>query len=98
MTHDELKKVYRQIDNLEDIADMIAIRKGATNGDIIKAFFSISRIEDARDGYFDVYGLDECKHEGVWISKEWWNSPYKGEQNEASPTGAESEVQDADCD
>ena len=88
MTHDELKKVNEQIDNLEDITDIIVIKKSATNGDIIKALFSISRIEDARDGYFDVYGLDECKHEGVWISKEWWNSPYKGEQNEINLTGA----------
>lgn len=82
MIHDILKKVNEQIDNLEDIADIIVIRKGATNGDVIKAIFSIARIEDAKDGYLDVYGLDECKYEGVWISKEWWNSPYGGEQNE----------------
>lgn len=75
---------------LEDCEDAkLVIRKGATNGDIIKAIFSIARIEDAKDGYLDVYGLDECKYEGVWISKEWWNSPYKGEQNEINLTGAE---------
>jgi hypothetical protein len=39
MIHDISKKVNEQIDNLEDIADIIVIRKGATNGDVIKAIF-----------------------------------------------------------
>ena len=63
MTHDEFKKVNEQIDNLEDIADMIVIKKGATNGEVIEAVFNNDAFINFLLSYEDHY---------------WWDAPYKG--------------------
>jgi len=81
MTYDELKKITEQIDNLEDITDMIVIRKGATNGEVIQAVFPKSAKVSTTDEFIYAENLDAVfAHE---FYKDWWDAPYNGgEQNE----------------
>ena len=67
-----------QIDNLEDIADMIVIWKGVTNGKVMKAVFPKAKVSRYIDEYerpsdYLIHIDDE-----TYFTKEWWNAPYKG--------------------
>lgn len=57
--------------------------EGMTNGEVMKALFPKIEVKEfSGDGTIEVFGIDVCKFEGVLMSEEWWNAPYKGsEQN-----------------
>ena len=83
MTHDELMKINDQIDDLENIADMLAIRKGATNGDVIKAMFNVKRagIHQEYNGEIIAVTMKENPMFCIDFDAEWWNSPYKADKD-----------------
>lgn len=78
-----MKKVKEQIDNLEDIADMIVIRKGATNGEVMRTVFPYisvfpTGIEDEDyDGMVDIYGIGIDDEDETIFSLKWWDALYK---------------------
>lgn len=84
MTHDELMKINEQIDDLENIADMLVIRKGSTNGDVIKAIFpnfEFYPVEHMSKLYSpQIKGLGTSGYFEMGFDLEWWNSPYKADK------------------
>ena len=62
--------------------------EGMTNGKVMKALFPKIEVKEfSGDGTIEVFGIDVCKFEGVLVSEEWWNAPYRGVSRiEASPT------------
>ena len=65
----------------KEVAENIVVEydfKGKTNGEVIKMIFP--------DNPIDEFVHDVNMREGVYVKanfeKEWWNSPYKGEQDD----------------
>ena len=72
MTYKELKKFNDQIDDPENIADMLVIRKGATNGDVITAILKSSEwVGSTRDVSFTENIVN------IEVGSNWWYAPYK---------------------
>lgn len=59
-----------------DIIDATIIPNNVTNGDVIKALFSIQKEKYTDYGTIKVYGLDDEKTPNEFLV-EWWNVPYK---------------------
>ena len=54
------------------------IPDNATNGDVIKAMFPNTEVDDydyGKDPVIDVYGIDDIEY--ITLRKAWWNSPYQ---------------------
>ena len=71
----------KDIYNLMNIIDdAIPIPDNATNGDVIKAMFPNTEVDDydyGKDPVIDVYGIDNTEY--ITLRKAWWNAPYKAE-------------------
>jgi hypothetical protein len=76
-------KIFNTHINMRGIADN-AIANGtpipdnATNGDVIKAIFPNTEVDDydyGKDPVIDVYGIDDTEY--ITLRKDWWNAPYK---------------------
>jgi hypothetical protein len=60
------------------IANGTPIPDNATNGDVIKAIFPNTEVDDydyGKDPVIDVYGIDNTEY--ITLRKDWWNAPYK---------------------
>lgn len=60
------------------IANGTLIPDNATNGDVIKAMFPNTEVDDydyGEDPVIDVYGIDDTEY--ITIRKAWWNAPYQ---------------------
>lgn len=54
------------------------IPDNATNGDMIKAMFPNTEVDDydyGKDPIIDVYGIDDTEY--ITLRKAWWNAPYQ---------------------
>lgn len=78
------EKTYHMINaGFYDYGDMnVIIQNGtpipdnATNGDVIRAMFPNTEVDDydyGKDPVIDVYGIDEY----ITLRKAWWNAPYQ---------------------
>ena len=65
-------KVDRAYDLAYEKVDFIEIPEGATNGDMIKAMFP-NQVGYGESTSCIYYGIMRC-------DKDWWNSPYRKEQ------------------
>ena len=75
-----LKELYKM-----QKADVIVIPEGATNGDIVKAMFPMyTEVMKHNRTYFEILSKDRhaIPHIKGDASVEWWNAPYKGDNNE----------------
>ena len=57
---------------------VIDIPDNATNGDVIKAMFPNTEVDDydyGKDPVIDVYGIDDTEY--ITLRKDWWNAPYQ---------------------
>ena len=77
MTTDDLIKLNMRLGDLKEIENVIIIRKGATNGDVIKAMFPNAEYE-VRE-YVVIFTFGGVKRE---LPIGWWNAPYKEESEE----------------
>ena len=60
------------------IANATPIPDNATNGDVIKAMFPNTEVDDydyGKDPVIDVYGIDDTEY--ITLRKAWWNAPYQ---------------------
>ena len=60
------------------IASGTPIPDNATNGDVIKAVFPNTEVDDydyGKDPVIDVYGIDDTEY--ITLRKAWWNAPYQ---------------------
>lgn len=70
MTSEQLMEVNKGIEEwgLENVENVILIKSGATNGDVMKAIFKPNRITRVDD---DIVHIDYD------FTSEWWNAPYE---------------------
>ena len=67
-----LDLLMKCVDNGTPIPD------NATNGDVIKAMFPNTEVDDydyGKDPVIDVYGIDDTEY--ITLRKAWWNAPYQ---------------------
>ena len=79
MTREQLREVEKDLikTGLENIQNIVLIKNGATNGDIIKEVFDITEEHFYdEDRMVDVYGLDRIDDPSTFYA-DWWNAPYK---------------------
>lgn len=60
------------------ISNGTPIPDNATNGDVIKAMFPNTEVDDydyGKDPVIDVYGIDDTEY--ITLRKAWWNAPYQ---------------------
>ena len=72
---DELKEIWTVI---RTVWNGTPIPDNATNGDVIKAMFPNTEVDDydyGKDPVIDVYGIDDTEY--ITLRKAWWNSPYQ---------------------
>ena len=80
------EKTYHMINaGFYDYGDMnVIIQNGtpipdnATNGDVIRAMFPNTEVDDydyGKDPVIDVYGIDDTEY--ITLRKTWWNAPYQ---------------------
>ena len=76
MTSEQLMEVNKGIEEcgLENVENVILIKNGVTNGDVIKAMFDIEEIDMS-----NTYGVHFPEEEDYshYFFKEWWNAPYQ---------------------
>lgn len=67
---------------LGDFIDVVKngtpIPDNATNGDVIKAMFPNTEVDDydyGKDPVIDVYGIDDTEY--ITLRKAWWNASYQ---------------------
>ena len=84
MTSGQLMEVNKGIEEwgLENIENIILIKSGATNGDVIKTIFDVTE-EDFydEDRMVDVYGLDRTDDPSTFYA-DWWNAPHKAKSED----------------
>ena len=73
MTKEQLMKVNKGIEEigLENVEDIILIKSGVTNGDVIKALFKPNHVERTDD---------DVIVENYDFNEDWWHKPYKGDK------------------
>lgn len=77
LTEDEIEEAKRIADDCFSGVKTI-IPDNATNGDVIKAMFPNTEVDDydyGKDPVIDVYGIDDTEY--ITLRKVWWNSPYQ---------------------
>ena len=81
MTKEQLREVEKDLvkTGLENIQNIVLIKNGATNGDVIKGLYSDTEVDDfgdfGKDAIVDIYGVD--KDEYLTVRKDWWNALYE---------------------
>ena len=78
MTLDQIMEVNKGLEEIgiENIANVVLIKYGGTNGDVIKALFPSIEIEEEN-------GIVEMSI-GCFVNSfrlDWWNAPYKREDD-----------------
>lgn len=79
MTKEQLREVEKDLvkTGLENIQNIVLIKNGATNGNIIKEVFNITEEHFYdEDRMVDVYGLDRIDDPSTFYA-DWWNALYK---------------------
>lgn len=77
MGNDLLKSVHGNI-CYKAVCNGTPIPDNATNGDMIKAMFPNTEVDDydyGKDPVIDVYGIDDTEY--ITLRKTWWNAPYQ---------------------
>lgn len=79
MTKEQLREVEKDLvkTGLENVQNIVLIKNGATNGNIIKGIFDITEeyFYD-EDRMVDVYGLDRTDDPSTFYA-DWWNALYE---------------------
>ena len=81
MTKEQLREFEKDLikTGLENVQNIVLIKNGATNGDIIKGLYSDVEVDDfgdfGKDAVVDIYGVD--KGEYLTVRKDWWNALYE---------------------
>ena len=79
MTKEQLRKVERDLTKigLENVKNIILVKNGATNSDVIKGIFDITEEHFYdEDRMVDVYGLDRSDDPSTFYA-DWWNALYE---------------------
>ena len=79
MTKEQLRKVERDLTKigLENVKNIILVKNGATNSDVIKGIFFITEEHFYdEDRMVDVYGLDRSDDPSTFYA-DWWNALYE---------------------
>ena len=79
MTKEQLREVEKDLvkTGLENIQNIVLIKNGATNGNIIKGIFDITEEHFYdEDRIVDVYGLDRTDDPSTFYA-DWWNALYE---------------------
>ena len=79
MTKEQLREFEKDLvkTGLENVQNIVLIKNGATNSDVIKGIFDI--IEEHfydEDRMVDVYGLDRSDDPSTFYA-DWWNALYE---------------------
>lgn len=79
MTKEQLREFEKDLvkTGLENVQNIVLIKNGATNGNIIKEIFDITEeyFYD-EDRMVDVYGLDRTDDPSTFYA-DWWNALYE---------------------
>ena len=79
MTREQLREVNKDLGEigLENVQNIILVKNGATNGEVIKTMFNTmeEHFYD-EDRMIDVYGLDRSDDPSTFYA-DWWNALYE---------------------
>lgn len=77
MTSEQLMEVNKGIEEwgLENVENVILIKSGATNGDVIKAMFGVKEVDMCNT--YGVHFPKEGEDYSHYFFKYWWNAPYE---------------------
>ena len=79
MTKEQLREFEKDLvkTGLENVQNIVLIKNGATNSDVIKEIFGITEEHFYdEDRMVDVYGLDRLDDPSTFYA-DWWNSLYE---------------------
>ena len=79
MTKEQLREFEKDLvkTGLENVQNIVLIKNGATNGNIIKEVFDITEEHFYdEDRMVDVYGLDRSDDPSTFYA-DWWNALYE---------------------
>ena len=82
MTKEQLREFEKDLikTGLENVKNIVLIKNGATNGDVIKELYLDTEVNDfgdfGKDAIIDIYGVD--KGEYIIVRKNCWNALYEG--------------------
>ena len=79
MTKEQLREFEKDLvkTGLENVQNIVLIKNGATNGNIIKEVFNITEEHFYdEDRMVDVYGLDRSDDPSTFYA-DWWNALYE---------------------
>ena len=79
MTREQLREFEKDLvkTGLENVQNIVLIKNGATNGNIIKGIFDITEEHFYdEDRMVDVYGLDRTDDPSTFYA-DWWNALYE---------------------
>ena len=79
MTKEQLREFEKDLikTGLENIQNIVLIKNGATNSDVIKEIFNITEEHFYdKDRMVDVYGLDRSDDPSTFYA-DWWNALYE---------------------
>ena len=79
MTKEQLREFEKDLvkTGLENVQNIVLIKNGATNGNIIKEVFDITEEHFYdEDRMVDVYGLDRTDDPSTFYA-DWWNALYE---------------------
>ena len=79
MTKEQLREFEKDLikTGLENVQNIVLIKNGATNGNIIKEVFNITEEHFYdEDRMIDVYGLDRIDDPSTFYA-DWWNALYE---------------------
>ena len=79
MTKEQLREVEKDLikTGLENVQNIVLIKNGATNSDVIKGIFDITEEHFYdEDRMVDVYGLDRTDDPSTFYA-DWWNALYE---------------------
>lgn len=79
MTKEQLREFEKDLIKigLKNIQNIVLIKNGDTNGDIIKGIFDVTEEHFYdEDRMVDVYGLDRTDDPSTFYA-DWWNSLYE---------------------
>ena len=79
MTREQLREFEKDLvkTGLENVQNIVLIKNGATNSDVIKKIFGITEEHFYdEDRMVDVYGLDRTDDPSTFYA-DWWNALYE---------------------
>jgi hypothetical protein len=76
MTREQLREFEKDLvkTGLENVQNIVLIKNGATNGDVIKVLYPNVDIEIHN---ITVYVIFDMYSNVISFDLDWWNSPYK---------------------